>query len=105
LTDADRLEIMATDLEAENKALRAQLAALAAENASLRERGRAAEAERDDLLSLILEPWTRGDGQKMWRINLGWWDTVPDREHGLAMVREQIEGLKRRRDEEAKCPT
>jgi hypothetical protein len=47
VTDADRLEIMATDFEAENTALRAQVAELQASNASLREQGRATEQERD----------------------------------------------------------
>ena len=53
--DTDNLATMATDLQAENARLRAEVADLQASNASLREQGRRAEVERDAALAKLAE--------------------------------------------------
>lgn len=48
----------------------------------------AALAERDALMDLIVQPWTReGDGKSMWKIYLAWWDSDDTREGAVARVR------------------
>lgn len=49
----------------------------------------AAWAERDALMDLIVQPWTReGDGKQLWKIHLAWWDTEDTKEKAYARVRE-----------------
>jgi hypothetical protein len=52
--------------------------------------------ERDDLLSLIVQPWLRdGDGAHLFKVNIAWWDTAQNREEAIGMVREVIERRRR----------
>ncbi len=52
--------------------------------------------ERDSLLDLIVQPWTReGDGKKLWKIYLSWWDTARTRDEGVAMVWEAASRVKK----------
>jgi hypothetical protein len=44
------------------------------------------ERQRDALLSLIVQPWTRDDGAELFKINLAWQDTAETREEAVALV-------------------
>jgi hypothetical protein len=73
----------------------AQVEVLVNEIRGLRAQLSATVAERDALMSLIVQPWARdgdggGDGNstQLWKVNLAWWDTATSREEGVAMVRK-----------------
>jgi len=51
-----------------------------------------ARRERDAILAVVVQPWTRADGEHLYKVNLAWLDTVDTHEAGMAMVR-RIAGL------------
>lgn len=54
-------------------------------------------AQYADLLSVVVQPWTRdGDGAKLFKVNLAWWETAKTREEAEEIVEEAIERVKRR---------
>jgi len=61
----------------------------------LKDRLRAIQAERDALMGLIVQPWTRpDDGAELHKINLAWLDTTETREQAESMV-FQAAGIER----------
>lgn len=68
---------------------------------ALRRRVAELEADRTDLLNLVIQPWTRdGDGAKLFKVNLAWWDTASSRKEATMWVRDASVALKRKGGQE-----
>ena len=63
----------------------------------------ALKAKYDDLMRAIVQPWTRdGDGAKLYKINVAWWDTAKTEADGIAMVEEFAARVRLLRERQAK---
>jgi hypothetical protein len=71
-------------------------AKLLSANALMRAERDAAVERYNYLLNVVIQPWTRdGDGTKLFKVNLAWFDTAATREEAVAMVERVIARVKR----------